>query len=89
MTYQIYNNGAFIRIVSESGERRIMKQYIVEVRAVNEQTLKIDVGDPLSAIYINQPAVTDPSVGDAATLRDLINIMITGCVCKTVPNTPG
>ena len=92
MNYQLVDNGASIRIVSDAGEKLLIKRHVTQVRVINGQTIKIDTGQPLSAVYISFALVTNPSLGNAVSLRDWLNIVITSCVCvgsTAKQNPPG
>lgn len=88
MSYQIYDNGASIRIVNNTGEKLVMKHQVVQLSIVSDSIIKIDQGDPLTAIYINFSEVTDPLAATPGALRDLLNTYITNCVCSSCSGSP-
>lgn len=89
MAYQIYDNGASIRIVSDSGEKLIMKHQVVQLSLVSGSIIKIDQGDPLTTLYLNFSDVTVPVTVSATALRDLLNAYVTSCVCSSCSNGSG
>ena len=89
MSYQIYDNGASIRIVSDSGEKLIMKHQVVQLSVLSGSVIKIDQGDPLTTLYLNYADVTVPVAVSATALRDLLNTYVTNCVCASCSSGGG
>jgi len=88
MPIQIINNGASIKFAGGGMEQLIMKQSVLEISIVGENIIKIGVGEPLTNKYFRQSDVTLPITTSAIELRDLINTMITNCVCHDTTTPP-
>jgi len=71
--FQIFNDGAVIRI--ENGTRTLLvsKEQVKTIDTVQNNIVRIDIGEgPLKNIFINYQDVTNPALGSANELRDLI-----------------
>lgn len=76
MSYQILNNEASIKFAHETGEFLFMKNAIYDISLIRGDTIKISSGDCSSAFYFRHKDVTDPIVGNAILLVDLIGAML-------------
>ena len=77
MPTQIINNGASLKIVSDTSTRYITKQQIKEIGIVRSDIIKLDLGEgPLYNVFIDHNDVTDPVTATPSDLRDAINTML-------------
>lgn len=76
MSYQFIDNGASIRIASDTGELLIMKRSIQRIQVVREDMIEIMTANPFQNIFFRRQDVTSPVTVSAIALRDSINSMI-------------
>jgi hypothetical protein len=82
MSFQLYNDGASIRIEQTlaSGEIKVLalaKDQIKTIDVIKGNIIRIDIGEgPLKNIFLKQSDVTFPASVDAEELRTLINAMM-------------
>ena len=81
MDYRIIDKGASICISNDVEEKLILKHHIVEISVVKERVIKIAVQNVLKTVFIKASDIKEPIWGTFHELRDLINSMITTCVC--------
>ena len=73
MSFQIFNDGAVIRI--ENGQKTLLvtKEQVKTIDTIHDSVVRIDIGEgPLKNIFVNYADVTAPVVASASELRDLI-----------------
>lgn len=73
MAFQIFNDGAVIRI--ENGTRTLLvtKEQVKTIDTIQNDIVRIDIGEgPLKNIFIKYSDVSNPVVQSADELRDLI-----------------
>lgn len=73
MAFQIFNDGAVIRIENGTKTLLVTKEQVKTIDTIQNNIVRIDIGEgPLKNIFINYQDVTNPAVGSANELRDLI-----------------
>jgi hypothetical protein len=73
MAFQIFNDGAVIRIENGLKILLVSKEQVKTIDTIQNNVVRIDIGEgPLKNIFINYQDVTNPAVGSANELRDLI-----------------
>lgn len=73
MAFQIFNDGAVIRIENGTKTLLVTKEQVKTIDTIQNNIVRIDIGEgPLKNIFINYQDVTNPVVGSANELRDLI-----------------
>src|SRR5215218_8594220 len=73
MDFQIFNDGAVIRIENGTKTLLVAKEQVKTIDTIQNNVVRIDIGEgPLKNIFINYQDVTNPAVGSANELRDLI-----------------
>ncbi|GGA89905.1 hypothetical protein [Puia dinghuensis] len=81
MSYQILDNAAAIRFVSDIGDQTIMKKDIQEINIIKGDMLEIKTGDPLRTLYFRYADVTAPVTDSVLQLRGTIISMVANCLC--------
>ncbi|MFA6923603.1 MAG: hypothetical protein WC223_05045 [Bacteroidales bacterium] len=77
MTVEIQNAGTSLKIITDGSARYIVKQKIAEISVINDNILKIDIGEgSLYNIFITYSDVTAPQTANAAALRDAVHAML-------------
>lgn len=77
MAFQIFNDGACIRIESGTKILLVTKEQVKTIDTIQNNIVRIDIGEgPLKNIFINYQDVTAPVVTSASELRDLIKGML-------------
>ena len=77
MSFQIFNDGACIRIESGTKTLLVTKEQVKTIDTIQNNIVRIDIGEgPLKNIFINYQDVTTPVVGSASALRDVIKGML-------------
>lgn len=73
MAFQIFNDGAVIRIENGTKTLLVTKEQVKTIDTIQNNIVRIDIGEgPLKNIFVNYQDVTNPVVGSANELRDLI-----------------
>lgn len=73
MAFQIFNDGAVIRIENGTKTLLVTKEQVKTIDTIQNNIVRIDIGEgPLKNIFINYQNVTLPVVQSADELRDLI-----------------
>jgi hypothetical protein len=73
MDFQIFNDGAVIRIENGTKTLLVSKEQVKTIDTIQNNIVRIDIGEgPLKNIFINYQDVTNPVVASANELRDLI-----------------
>ena len=73
MAFQIFNDGAVIRIENGVKTLLVTKEQVKTIDTIQNNIVRIDIGEgPLKNIFINYQNVTLPVVQSANELRDLI-----------------
>ena len=76
--FQIFNDGAVIRIENGAKILMVSKEQIRTIDIIKNDIVRIDIGEgPLKNIYLNYREVTFPTVNSAGQLRDHINSLMT------------
>jgi hypothetical protein len=79
MAFQIFNDGAVIRIENGTKILLVSKEQVKTIDTIQNNVVRIDIGEgPLKNIFINYQDVTNPAVGSANELRDLIKQWMLG-----------
>lgn len=82
MSFQIFNDGACIRIqrLSEQNVAKVLmlsKEQVKTIDVIKNNIVRIDIGEgPLKNIFINYQEVTFPALDSADELRNEINAML-------------
>ena len=77
MAFQIFNDGACIRIENGTKTLLVTKEQVKTIDTIQNNIVRIDIGEgPLKNIFINFQDVTAPVVASANELRDLIKAML-------------
>jgi hypothetical protein len=82
MSFQLYNDGACIRIEQTlaNNELKVLmlaKDQVKTIDVIKGNIIRIDIGEgPLKNIFINKDDVTFPNAIDAEELRTMINAMM-------------
>jgi hypothetical protein len=77
MAFQIFNDGAVIRIENGTKTLLVAKEQVKTIDTIQNNIVRIDIGEgPLKNIFINYQDVTTPVVASANALRDLIKGML-------------
>ena len=87
--YWISDDGASILFQSGTIIKRVIKHKVCGIQALDDDRIRIDLGDPLQNFCFRKSDVEDPFTVDVHQLCDKINTMITKCVCcncETVDN---
>lgn len=84
--YQIINNGASIKLVSDAGDELIMKHKIKGLVLVGFDKVRIDTGIALRSRIVDFRDVSQPHTNRAWQLAEIINTWITDCVCCDCDN---
>lgn len=82
MALQIVNSGSSLRLVGDATEKWIQKNKVVSITVVRENSIRMDMPELLQTILFRYEDVTVPAAADASSLAELINTMITDCVCS-------
>jgi len=73
MAFQIFNDGAVIRIENGTKTLLVTKEQVKTIDTIQNNIVRIDIGEgPLKNIFVNYQDVTNPVVNSANELRDLI-----------------
>lgn len=73
MAFQIFNDGACIRIENGTKTLLVTKEQIKTIDIIQNNIVRIDIGEgPLKNIFVNYLDVSAPVVASANELRDLI-----------------
>jgi hypothetical protein len=73
MAFQIFNDGACIRIENGTKTLLVTKEQVKTIDTIQNNIVRIDIGEgPLKNIFVNYQDVTAPAVASANELRDLI-----------------
>jgi len=79
MAFQIFNDGAVIRIENGTKILLVSKEQVKTIDTIQDNIVRIDIGEgPLKNIFINYQDVTNPALGSANELRDLIKQWMLG-----------
>lgn len=81
MTFQIWDTGASIKILSDWDMKMVMKSSILCVSVIKGNVIKIENANQLEAIYIRHSDVSLPTTASPIVLRDTLNTMISNCLC--------
>ena len=81
MTFQIFDTGASIKILSDWDIKMVMKSAIISVSVIKGDIIKIETANPLEAIYIRHRDVSIPATASPIILRDTLNTMVSNCLC--------
>lgn len=76
MSYQIINNGASIKFISEAGQFLLPKEIVKQVAMVRDDIIKIVTGDCSGSIFIHHRDVSVPATGNTFLLFDELNVML-------------
>lgn len=77
MDFQIFNDGAVIRIENGTKTLLVSKEQVKTIDTIQNNIVRIDIGEgPLKNIFINYQDVINPVVASANELRDLIKGML-------------
>ncbi len=77
MAFQLFNDGACIRIENGLKTMLVSKEQIKTIDTIQNNIVRIDIGEgPLKNIFINYQDVTLPDVASADDLRDAIRQML-------------
>lgn len=77
MDFQIFNDGAVIRIENGTKTLLVSKEQVKTIDTIQNNIVRIDIGEgPLKNIFINYQDVVAPAVASANELRDLIKGML-------------
>lgn len=77
MAFQIFNDGAVIRIENGTKTLLVTKEQVKTIDTIQNNIVRIDIGEgPLKNIFINYLDVTNPVVQSASELRDVIKGML-------------
>jgi hypothetical protein len=77
MAFQIFNDGACIRIENGTKTLLVTKEQVKTIDTVQNNIVRIDIGEgALKNIFINYQDVTSPVVNSGNELREVINSML-------------
>lgn len=77
MAFQLYNDGACIRIDNGTKTLLVAKDQVKTIDTLQDSIVRIDIGEgPLKNIFIHYQEVTVPVVHSANELRDSIKAML-------------
>lgn len=75
--FQIFNDGAVIRIENGTKTLLVSKEQVKTIDIVQDHIVRIDIGEgPLKNIFINYQDVANPVVASASELRDVFKGMM-------------
>lgn len=75
--FQIFNDGACIRIVNDTKTLLVTKEQVKTIDTIQNNVVRIDIGEgPLKNIFINYQDVNLPVVNSANELREEIKSML-------------
>ena len=88
MSYQLYDNGASIKVNFESGPYLLMKHAIDKISVTSYGMIKIELKEG-KVFWLNYAQVTVPVVGSAPNLIQQLNTWIATCLLPPPPNPEG
>jgi hypothetical protein len=85
MSYQIIDNTASIKFISDNGQFLLMKYAIERVAVVREDIIQVNTGNCSGNISFRHRSVSSPVSANALALVQLINSMLAPLI-ETPPN---
>ena len=79
--YSILDDGASLMFQFGAITKRIIKHKVCGIQVLDDDIIKIDLGNTLQNFYFRKSMVTVPAAADVNQLCTIINSMITDCVC--------
>lgn len=81
MTWQIFDLGGSINFQTEYNIHLVMKSAILSLKVIKGNIIKVETENPFQSIYIRHSDVYAPVTAIPNDLRDLLNNMISNCLC--------